>query len=84
MFKLFLFLLSYAAKLSREKAISILGILRFMLNLLSQDSEGKIPFYWGTAADGSLAFSDTREALMQGCGKSFAPFPSGKCVRACS
>lgn len=45
----------------------------------SQDCEGKIPFYWGTAADKSLAFSDTPELLKSGCGKSFAPFPAGMC-----
>ncbi|MCO5611497.1 hypothetical protein L7F22_065750 [Adiantum nelumboides] len=44
---------------------------------VAQDSEGKVPFYWGTAADKSLAFSDTPEVLKAGCGKSFAPFPSG-------
>lgn len=44
---------------------------------VAQDCEGKIPFYWGTAADGSLAFSDTPELLKSGCGKSFAPFPPG-------
>lgn len=41
------------------------------------DSEGKLPFYWGTAADGCLSFSDTPGLLESGCGKSFAPFPSG-------
>ncbi|MCO5547585.1 hypothetical protein L7F22_001036 [Adiantum nelumboides] len=41
------------------------------------DSEGRVPFYWGTAADGCLAFSDTPEILESGCGKSFAPFPLG-------
>lgn len=44
---------------------------------VAQDCEGKIPFYWGTAADKSLAFSDTPELLKSGCGKSFAPFPAG-------
>lgn len=41
------------------------------------DCEGKVPFYWGTAADGCLVFSDTAEVLKVGCGKSFAPFPPG-------
>eukprot|EP00250_Pteridium_aquilinum_P006964 c16779_g1_i1 orf=90-848(+) len=41
------------------------------------DAEGKVPFYWGTTADGCLAFSDTPEVLESGCGKSFAPFPLG-------
>ena len=49
-----------------------------------QDGEGKIPFYWGTAADGSLAFSDTPEVLLRGCGKSFAPFPPGTNVFTCN
>ncbi|KAI5081236.1 hypothetical protein GOP47_0004419 [Adiantum capillus-veneris] len=44
---------------------------------VAQDCECKIPFYWGTAADKSLAFSDTPEVLKAGCGKSFAPFPAG-------
>ncbi|KAH7277677.1 hypothetical protein KP509_38G002000 [Ceratopteris richardii] len=41
------------------------------------DGEGKVPFYWGTAADGCVAFSDIPEVLESGCGKSFAPFPTG-------
>lgn len=41
------------------------------------DCEGNVPFYWGTAADGSVAFSDAAEILVSGCGKSFAPFPPG-------
>lgn len=44
---------------------------------VAMDCEGKVPFYWGTAADGSLAFSDIPEVLNSGCGKSFAPFPPG-------
>lgn len=44
---------------------------------VASDSDGKVPFYWGTAADGCLAFSDTPEVLESGCGKSFAPFPRG-------
>ena len=43
-----------------------------------KDKDGKVPFYWGTAADGCLTFSDTAEILKAGCGKSFAPFPPGK------
>ena len=42
-----------------------------------QDPHGKVPFYWGIAADGTVAFSDDAKLLKQGCGKSFAPFPQG-------
>jgi asparagine synthetase B (glutamine-hydrolysing) len=41
------------------------------------DPHGKVPFYWGIAADGTTAFSDDAKLLKQGCGKSFAPFPQG-------
>lgn len=42
-----------------------------------QDPHGKVPLYWGIAADGAVAFSDDAKLLKQGCGKSFAPFPQG-------
>jgi asparagine synthetase B (glutamine-hydrolysing) len=41
------------------------------------DSEGTAPFFWGTTADGCLAFSDNEQVLQEGCGRSFAPFPEG-------
>ncbi|KAG6543852.1 hypothetical protein Mapa_014692 [Marchantia paleacea] len=41
------------------------------------DSHGKVPFFWGTTADGSLAFSDDQRLLKEACGKSFATFPQG-------
>eukprot|EP00249_Psilotum_nudum_P010625 c22658_g1_i1 orf=334-1098(+) len=44
---------------------------------VAADNEGKLPLYWGMAADGSLAFSDKAELLKLGCKFSFAPFPSG-------
>ncbi len=37
-------------------------------------------FYWGTAADGAIAFSDDAKLLKEGCGKSFAPFPQGNAL----
>ncbi|XP_039134463.1 stem-specific protein TSJT1-like [Dioscorea cayenensis subsp. rotundata] len=40
-------------------------------------SDGKIPMYWGIAADGSVVMSDELEIVKGGCGKSFAPFPTG-------
>ncbi|EFJ27503.1 hypothetical protein SELMODRAFT_147956 [Selaginella moellendorffii] len=43
----------------------------------ASDSHGKVPFFWGTAADGSLCFSDNATLLKEGCGQSFAPFPQG-------
>jgi hypothetical protein len=46
-------------------------------NLYLQDPHGKVPFFWGIAADGNVAFSDDAKLLKQGCGKSFAPFPQG-------
>lgn len=36
-----------------------------------------MPFYWGIAADGTVAFSDDAKLIKQACGKSFAPFPQG-------
>jgi asparagine synthetase B (glutamine-hydrolysing) len=41
------------------------------------DSQGKIPFYWGTGTDGALAFSDDPAILKHTCGKTFSPFPRG-------
>lgn len=52
------------------------GILFFYIVPL-QDPHGKVPFFWGIAADGTVAFSDDSKLLKQGCGKSFAPFPHG-------
>jgi hypothetical protein len=45
-----------------------------------QDPRGKVAFYWGTAADGAIAFSDDAKLLKEGCGKSFAPFPQGNAI----
>lgn len=45
--------------------------------LVACDPHGKVPFYWGIAADGTVAFSDDAKLLKQACGKSFAPFPQG-------
>ena len=36
-----------------------------------------MPFYWGIAADRTVAFSDDAKLIKQACGKSFAPFPQG-------
>jgi hypothetical protein len=41
------------------------------------DGDGSVPLFWGTAVDGSLVFSDDPTILQDGCGKSFAPFPTG-------
>lgn len=46
-------------------------------NMVVQSSDGKIPMYWGIAADGSVVMSDELEIVKGGCGKSFAPFPTG-------
>lgn len=43
----------------------------------AMDGDGSVPLFWGTAADGSLVFSDEPTILQEGCGKSFAPFPTG-------
>nr|ABR16081.1 unknown [Picea sitchensis] len=45
-----------------------------------QDSNGKIPLYWGITADGCLAFSDEAELLKAACGKSLASFPQGNYI----
>lgn len=44
---------------------------------VATDPYGKIPFFWGITADGSLAFSDDAELLKGACGKSLASFPQG-------
>ncbi|XP_073012303.1 stem-specific protein TSJT1-like [Typha latifolia] len=40
-------------------------------------SEGEVPLYWGIAADGSVVICDDRDIVKGGCGKSYAPFPTG-------
>ncbi|KAL3683530.1 hypothetical protein R1sor_001552 [Riccia sorocarpa] len=41
------------------------------------DCHGKVPFYWGASADGSLVFSEDQKLVKTACGKSFSPFPQG-------
>lgn len=43
----------------------------------AMSADGTIPLYWGIAADGSLVVANEVEAVKGGCGKSFAPFPTG-------
>ncbi|CAA7405969.1 unnamed protein product [Spirodela intermedia] len=43
----------------------------------ASDPEGKVPLYWGTTADGCVAFCDDVDLLKGSCGKSLAPFPRG-------
>ncbi|CAA6655673.1 unnamed protein product [Spirodela intermedia] len=40
-------------------------------------ADGGVPLFWGLAAEGSVVISDEVEIIKGGCGKSFAPFPSG-------
>ncbi|CAA7399087.1 unnamed protein product [Spirodela intermedia] len=42
-----------------------------------QSADGRVPLYWGIAADGSVAISDEQMLIKGSCGKSFAPFPTG-------
>ena len=42
-----------------------------------QDADGSVPFHWGTDSEGQLVLSDDVEIMKKGCGKSFAPFPTG-------
>ncbi|KAL4200145.1 hypothetical protein AMTRI_Chr03g148220 [Amborella trichopoda] len=44
---------------------------------IATDSDGSVPFYWGTDNEGHLVLSDDSEVMKKGCGKSFAPFPKG-------
>ncbi|XP_010532583.1 PREDICTED: stem-specific protein TSJT1 [Tarenaya hassleriana] len=44
---------------------------------LAADTDGSVPFFWGTDAEGHLVISDDVEIVKKGCGKSFAPFPKG-------
>ncbi|CAA6669025.1 unnamed protein product [Spirodela intermedia] len=41
----------------------------------ASDPEGKVPLYWGTTADGCVAFCDDVDLLKGSCGKSLALFP---------
>lgn len=41
------------------------------------DSDGSVPFFWGTDSEGHLVLSVDAEIVKKGCGKSFAPFPKG-------
>ncbi|OAY76367.1 putative asparagine synthetase (glutamine-hydrolyzing), partial [Ananas comosus] len=40
-------------------------------------SDGRVPLYWGIAADGSVVVCDDRDIIKGSCGKSYAPFPTG-------
>jgi hypothetical protein len=42
-----------------------------------QDTDGNVPFFWGTDSEGHLVLSDDKEIVTKGCGRSFAPFPKG-------
>ncbi|CAM8985461.1 unnamed protein product [Rhodiola kirilowii] len=44
---------------------------------VATDSEGRIPFFWGTSPDGPLIVCDKFEMMKKGCGNSFARFPKG-------
>ncbi|KAM7279194.1 hypothetical protein ACFE04_006328 [Oxalis oulophora] len=44
---------------------------------LAADTEGAVPFFWGSDSEGNLVLSDDAEIVKKGCGKSFAPFPKG-------
>ncbi|XP_057431303.1 stem-specific protein TSJT1-like [Lotus japonicus] len=44
---------------------------------VASDSDGSVPFFWGTDADGNLVLSDETGIVSKSCGKSFAPFPKG-------
>ncbi|RDX84222.1 Stem-specific protein TSJT1, partial [Mucuna pruriens] len=44
--------------------------------VFEQGSDGKIGFFWGIAADGSVVMSENLELIKGSCGKSFAPFPT--------
>ncbi|XP_020115127.1 stem-specific protein TSJT1 [Ananas comosus] len=40
-------------------------------------SDGRVPLYWGIAADGSVVICDDRDIIKGSCSKSYAPFPTG-------
>ncbi|KAI4311293.1 hypothetical protein MLD38_036198 [Melastoma candidum] len=44
---------------------------------LAVDTDGSVPFFWGTDSEGNLVLSDDEDIVKKGCGKSFAPFPKG-------
>ncbi|KAK7243129.1 hypothetical protein RIF29_37915 [Crotalaria pallida] len=50
---------------------------RSKTSFFAADSDGSVPIFWGTDADGNLVLSDDTEILSKSCGKSFAPFPKG-------
>lgn len=45
--------------------------------LAAADADGKVPFFWGADSYGHLVLSDDVNTVKQGCGNSFAPFPTG-------
>lgn len=54
------------------------GLVLFLLfGIGVQSADGKIPLYWGIAADGSVVICDDVGIIKGGCGKSYAPFPTG-------
>ncbi|KAE8718365.1 DNA repair family protein [Hibiscus syriacus] len=46
---------------------------------IASDADGSVPFFWGTDGEGHLVLADDVETVKKGCGKSFAPFPKGRC-----
>lgn len=44
---------------------------------IAADTDGSVPFFWGTDSEGRLVLSDDAEIVKKGCGKSSAPFPKG-------
>ncbi|CAN8258425.1 unnamed protein product [Cochlearia groenlandica] len=44
---------------------------------LAGDTEGSVPIFWGTDAEGDLVLSDDVETVKKSCGKSSSPFPKG-------
>ncbi|CAM8995734.1 unnamed protein product [Rhodiola kirilowii] len=72
-----------SAEVSPDSVLKELtGIFAFVLYdaackyiFLATDSEGKVPFFWGTSPDGPLIVCDKFEMMKKGCGNSFARFP---------
>lgn len=71
----FLLLLSYLLSTYGQFTEQNCQIHDFQSHPCCQDTDGLVPFFWGTEADDYLVLYDEPNVLKEGCGESFALFP---------